>query len=281
MLSAIWTAGVLKSEGPRSEVLKSGALGSEALGSGAILFEARAYRGKGWRLVEAQHRVSTLKLVDTLAEQAVLEEVLEASKPPIPEACRGLDYLLGTPFRYRPYPQGSRFRRAGFTPGVWYGAERVETALAEMVFYRLLFYAEAPEVPFPDGAAEYTGFAVPLATAVALDLTVEPLVRDAALWRHPTEYGACQALAEAAREAGVEVLRAASVRDPAGRANLAVLSSAAFGARAPVERQTWRIKVGAWGAQALREHPAKAVEFGREAFAGDPRMADMRWERGR
>ena len=151
--------------------------------------------------------------------------------------------------------------------------------MAEMVFYRFLFYAEAPEVPFPDGAADYTGFAVPLRAVAALDLTAEPLVRDAALWRHPTDYGACQALAEAAREAGVEVLRAASVRDPAGGANLAVLRCEAFGARAPVERQVWRIKLGARGAVALREHPAKGVEFGREAFAGDPRLAGMRWER--
>ena len=254
MSSAIWTPGALRSE-------------------------ARGYRGRAWRLVEAQHRVSTLKLVDTLAEQAVLEEILEATKPAVPEACRGLDYLLATPFRYRPYPHGSRFRGAGFTPGVWYGAERVETALAEMVFYRFLFYAEAPEVRFPDGAADYTGFAVPLATVAALDLTAAPLVRDAAAWRHLTDYAACQAFAEAAREAGVEVLRAASVRDPTGGANLAVLRCEAFGARAPVDRQTWRIKVGAQGALAIREHPVKGVEFGREAFAADPRLAEMRWER--
>ena len=256
MSSAIWTPGALRSE-------------------------ARGYRGRAWRLVEAQHRVSTLKLVDSLAEQAVLEDILEASKPAMPEACRGLDYLLATPFRYRPYPHGSRFRRAGFTPGVWYGAERVETALAEVVFYRVLFYAEAPEVPFPDSAADYTGFAVPLATISALDLTAEPLLRDAALWRHPTDYGACQALAEAAREAGVEVLRAGSVRDPAGGANLAVLTCAAFGARAPVERQVWRIRLGARGAVAVRDHPAKGVEFGRDAFLADPRLADLRWDRGR
>jgi hypothetical protein len=46
-----------------------------------------------WRIVEAQHRVSTLKLVDSLAEQAALEEILEVTKPPLPEECRHLDYL--------------------------------------------------------------------------------------------------------------------------------------------------------------------------------------------
>jgi len=116
------------------------------------------YRGTGWRLVEAQHLVSTLKLVETVAEQALLEGILEETKPPMPPECTGLDYLLATPFRYRPYPPGSRIRRPGLTPGVWYWAERAETAVAEIVFYRYLFYAESPATPFPANAADYTGF---------------------------------------------------------------------------------------------------------------------------
>ena len=68
----------------------------------ALRSETRPYAGAAWRLVEAQHRVSTLKLVDSLAEQAALEEILEATKPPLPEECRALDYLLATPLRYRP-----------------------------------------------------------------------------------------------------------------------------------------------------------------------------------
>ncbi|MDP3264088.1 MAG: RES family NAD+ phosphorylase [Tabrizicola sp.] len=247
----------------------------------ALRSELRGWRGKAWRLVEAQHRVSTLKLVDSLAEQAILEDILETTKPPVPEPCRGLDYLLSTPFRYRPYPYGSRFRRAGFTPGVWYGAERAETAVAEMVFYRFLFFAEAPDVPFPDGAADYTGFAVPLATGAALDLTAPPLDRDAADWTHPTEYGPCQTLADTAREAGCLLLRAPSVRDPKRGATLVVLACAAFAAKAPTDRQTWRIRVGPSGAQAIREHPAKGIEFGRDAFAADPRLVGMRWDRPR
>ena len=51
-------------------------------------------------MVEAQHVVSTLKVVDTLAEQERLEQLLEESKPPVPPECRRLHYLLCTPFRY-------------------------------------------------------------------------------------------------------------------------------------------------------------------------------------
>jgi hypothetical protein len=246
----------------------------------ALRSEARPHAGPAWRLVEAQHRVATLKLVDSLAEQAVLEQVLEATKPPVPEECRHLDYLLFTPFRYRPYPRGSRFRRAGLTPGVWYGAERAETAVAEMVFYRFLFFAESPATPFPDDAAEYTAFSAELATPVALDLTRGALAADRERWTGPTDYAACQDLAETARAIGAGVIRYASVRDPRGH-NLAVLDCRVFAKPQPVERQTWRLRIGRHGGQALREHPPLGLEYAPHAFAPDPRLDGMAWDRPR
>src|SRR5487761_2639885 len=109
----------------------------------ALSSEARAYSGTAWRIGEAQHYVSTMKLVDTVAEQDVLEALLETTKPPFPPECAGLDFLLATPFRYNAvYPNGSRFRRAGRTPGVFYAAEAPETAIAEIAFSRLLLHCE-------------------------------------------------------------------------------------------------------------------------------------------
>lgn len=246
----------------------------------ALRSEARAYQGTAWRLVEAQHLVSTRKLVDSLEEQQQLEEILEAAKPAVPPACRHLDYLLSTPFRYRPYPHGSRFRRAGFTPGVWYGAESSETAAAEMAFYRLLFFVESPSTPFPDNAGEYTGIGVPLNTAAALDLTAGRLAQDQELWTHVTDYQACQALADMARDTNVHILRYQSVRDPQQRANLAVLDCAAFAARQPLpQRETWRIYISRSGLLAQREFPFLAQEFDRTAYAADPRVAAMTWVR--
>jgi hypothetical protein len=245
----------------------------------ALRSEARPYAASAWRLVEAQHMVSTMKLVDGTAEQSLLEDILEDTKPPVPEECRHLDYLLSTPFRYRPYPHGSRFRRAGLTPGVWYGAEHPETAAAEMVFYRFLFYAESPDTPFPDDAAEYTAFSASVLTPVAIDLTAGALAEDEPRWTHPTEYGPCEDLADAARDIGTEVIRYRSVRDADLRANLAVLSCRAFAEAHPVERQTWRIRIGRTGAQVLREHPRLALDFAQDTFAPDPRLEGMAWDR--
>lgn len=247
----------------------------------ALRSELRPYQGRGWRLVEAQHRVSTLKLVDSLAEQALLEDILEESKPALPEACRGLDYLLATPFRYRPYPHGSRFRRAGMTAGVWYGAERVETAVAEMVFYRFLFFAESPETPFPDDAAEYTAFAAKIGTERAIDLTDAAFAAGREAWEDLENYTACQSLAEAAREAGAELIRYRSLRDPKGGANLALLTCAGFASPKPSDRQSWRIRISAAGAMALRDHPRLGIDFPRESFNADPRLKEMNWERRR
>src|SRR5687768_18371504 len=100
-----------------------------------------------------------MALVDTLEEQALLEQVLDESKPSIPKECRHLHYLLFTPFRYgAPYPRGSRFRRAGFTPGVFYASQTVATAVAEMAVFRLLFFADSPATPWPNNAIEHTVF---------------------------------------------------------------------------------------------------------------------------
>ena len=169
--------------------------------------ELRPLRLEPWRVVEAQHRVSTLKLVDSLDEQALLEDILEESKPVLPPECAGLDYLLATPFRYgAAYPHGSRFRRAGRTLGVYYAALSVETALAEMAFYRLLFFADSPGTPLPANAADYTAFSAAVDAREAIDLARPPLDRDAALWTDPSDYAACQALADTARAAGIAAI---------------------------------------------------------------------------
>lgn len=245
----------------------------------ALSSERRSLSGACWRVVESQHRISTLKLVDTLEEQARLEELLEQSKPPLPTECAGLHYLLFTPFRYgAPYPHGSRFRRAGHTAGVFYASRTTATAITETAFHRLLFFADSPDTPWPDNAGEFTAFSVRYRTSAGLDLASPPLDRDRAAWTHPTEYSPCQDLADTARSAGIEVLRYPSARDSQGT-NVALLMCHAFGSKSPIGRQTWRIHLGPSGVRAICTHPDARLEFGRGAFAADPRVADLRWDR--
>jgi hypothetical protein len=238
----------------------------------ALVSDAAPWRGTAWRFVEAQHIVSTLKLVDSLAEQELLEQLLEETKPRVPPECENLDYLLKTPFRYGPYPAGSRFRRAGHTPGVFYCSLAPETAAAEIAFYRLLFFAESPQTPVPRNPAEFTAFSVTLATPLSIDLTKGRLAGREAEWTRHSDYAPCQALAVEAREAGIEIIAYRSVRDPQRGLNLAVLECAAFEQPAPLERQTWRISFAQAGVSAIREYPRKSIGFTMEDFSADPRL---------
>lgn len=242
----------------------------------ALACEAQRVAGRCWRVVEAQHVVSTLKVVDTLAEQERLEQLLERSKPAVPPECRHLHYLLSTPFRYgAPYPRGSRFRRAGMTPGVFYASQTVTTAVAEMTFARLLFFADSPATPWPVNPSEYTAFQARFHTKTGLDLTAAPFDRERTRWTDPTDYETCQALADAARVAGVQAIRYRSARDSAGGVNVALLTCAAFTCTAPLERQTWRLHVDSGGVRALCEFPERRLSFDTTAFAGDPRIATL------
>lgn len=238
----------------------------------ALQSEAQPLHGACWRLVEAQHRVSTMKLVDTLDEQALLEDELEATKPPLPPECAHLDYLLATPFRYGRYPGNSRFRREGYSPGVFYASERVETAVAETAFYRLLFFTESPGTPWSRNALEFTAFEARYATTHAIDLTASPFKEQAAKWMHLTDYSACLDLADKAKEADIELIRYASVRDPDDGINLALLAPACFALPRPTRYTTWRLHFSNYGVNAICDLPDLRLGFSQQTFAADPRM---------
>jgi hypothetical protein len=247
---------------------------------GARLSDAlpvKPYTGDVWRLVEAQHRISTLKLVDSLDEQALLEKLLDETKPSLPPECEGLDCHLAAPFRYAPYPQGSRFRRAGKTDGVFYASEKIETAVAELSFYRLLFYAESPDTPFPDAPTDFSAFCVPVRTPAMVDLSL-PAFIDPAL-RDLVDYAACQNLADKARRANAGAIRYISVRDPGRGFNLAILAPGAFASKQPKAWQTWRIKVAEHGISAICDFPRTRISYDCAAFAADLRLTDFRWQR--
>jgi len=214
-----------------------------------------------WRVVEAQQRASTMRLVDTLDEQRSLEDMLEVSKPTLPASATKLHYLLATPFRYpAPPPSGSRFRGIGDT-GVWYGADVVHTALAEVAYWRLRFLADSPATPdLPP--VPHTAFRASIA-GNAIVLLQTPFDRQRKQWEDPVSYDATQTLARTAREAGVALIRYRSVRDPQHRAAIAVLSPAAFRKSAPLAQQVWLIKVAR--AQVLAE-----TDLGGERLAFAP-----------
>jgi hypothetical protein len=162
---------------------------------------------------------------------------------------------------------------------VFYASVHPTTAVAEVAFYRLLFFAESPETPWPANAAEYTAFSVEYATGRAIDLTAAPFEAHAPAWQHCTDYAECQALADAARAARIDAIKYRSVRDPDRGMNIALLTCRIFTRSDPVARQSWKLKLGSAGVIAVREAPRSLIDYGRETFAADPRIAALRWER--
>jgi RES domain len=233
----------------------------------ALASEARAYQHLLWRVVEAQHTASTMRLTDSLEEQGTLEAILEASKPALPEAARALHYLLATPFRYRPHA-GSRFR-AAFEAGVWYGAEQLRTALAEKSYWCWRFLADSPATPELK-PVPHTAFRAAVRTRVAIDLTRAPFVAERARWIAPDSYARTQQLAAAARAARVELIRYESARDPQHGACAAVLEPAVFGRGKPRSQECWFIAAGRERVRCAQDQrDGVTFEFAVAALAGE------------
>lgn len=201
----------------------------------------RKYAGTVWRLVEAQHRISTNRLAAGIDDQALLESLVEEVKPVMPRAARGLHYLLATPFRYG-HAKASRFRRVHEKPGIFYGSEHAATAVAETAYWRLLFFSRSPGFVPPTTVVEHTAFTVPIAVERALDLTVAPFDERAEQWSNPADYAACQDFAARARAIDTQAIRYGSARDPGRHANIALFDPQAFTASVPTFEQTWQFR---------------------------------------
>ena len=197
--------------------------------------ELRELRLDVWRVVEAQHQVATRRLVDSDAEQLLLEQLIDSSKPPQPPA-RRLHYLLATPFRYPPLQHGTRFGTRA-EASLWYGSETLPAAFAEVAYYRLIFL-EGTAADLGAVETELTAFAAALRTQRGIDLTLAPFVSYKSRISAPASYAESQPLGAAMRAAGVEVFRYDSARAASG-INVGVFTPAAFARARPGRLQTW------------------------------------------
>ena len=206
----------------------------------ALASEFRRYRRTVWRVVEAQHRISTNRLTAKLADQKRLEELADAAKPDLPKSARGLHYLLASPFRYG-HTVASRFRRAGERPGIFYASEAENTAITETAYWRLRFFSRSPGFVPGNRTSEHLSFSVPVSLIRLIDTTRSPLDADAEQWLDPDDYSDCQVLAAAVREANGQGIRARSARDPDG-INLALFDPAGFAKSEPHHGRGWHLR---------------------------------------
>ena len=199
--------------------------------------EVRRLTGRFRRVVEAQFRNSTRKLVDSDDEQRALEELLDAkAKLPVPAGFEGLHYLLYTPFRHPPLRHGSRFgtRRER---GILYAARELPSAFAEVAYYRLVFL-EGTAAPLSPIQVDLTAFSFRLAAQRAIDLTVEPFRAFEERISSPVSYADSQQLGHDMREAAVQACLYVSARARGRGVNLAVFDNV-FRPQRPLDEERW------------------------------------------
>jgi RES domain len=227
-----------------------------------------ALNGDVVRLVESQEQVATNSLVRTLAEQALLEDLIETSKPRLPGTALGLHYLLATPFRYPPLPWGSRFGTR-FEASLFYAARTVDTVLAESAYYRFVFWSGMAVPPPAPLGTRHTLFSVAIDTQRGLHLQHAPFDAYAAALLDRRHYGPTQALGSAMRAAGIAAFEYRSARDPRQGLNVALFTPVALGSSKPDILDEWLCQTAARCVSYYSRHGGGVREFPRETFLVD------------
>ena len=224
-----------------------------------------SYHATVFRLVEAQHRISTSRLTDSLTDEERLELLIEQAKPPLPDKARGLHYLLATPFRYG-HRSASRFRKAGDRPGIFYASESAATCITEMAYWRMRFFASSPHALLPTTTTEYLMFTIGLAVDRGLDLTRPPFLKRRSKWIDKRSWDACQQFGALARGLDTQLIRYESARDEKGGINIALFDPECFTAPVPSSAGTWHFRFQAQRLVVLGASPSPdryQFEFGR------------------
>ncbi|MCF6298724.1 MAG: RES family NAD+ phosphorylase [Thiomicrorhabdus sp.] len=195
------------------------------------------------RMVESQEQVATLAFVDSLDEQFLLEQMLEISKPTYPFDCfHAYDYLLLTPFRYPPLKWGSRFGGT-HEPSLFYGAKTIPTVLAEMAYYRTLFWQSMCSKNFPPPKnriyTEHHSFSVGYKTPNGIQLQSSEFHAYKEDLTHPSHYQTTQQLGTDMRQAGVQAFEYTSARDTKQGLCIGLFTPNAFAQKKPKNKALW------------------------------------------
>ena len=197
------------------------------------------------RVVESQEQVATNYLVDSIEEQGIIENLLEQSKPLLPENNRQLHYLLASPFRYPPLPHGSRFSTR-YEPSLYYGAHQKTTAFAETAYYRFLFWLGMSEAPASGKfTTQHTVFGAKYNSTHGLKLQKHPFSDYTDTISNPASYVQSQQIGRHMRELGIQVFEFVSARDTDRGINAALFTPAALFSSQPSFQEQWLCETNA------------------------------------
>lgn len=176
-----------------------------------------------WRVVESQSVLTSRNLVDSIEEYEVLEDMLESSKP---KTDKRTHYLLFTPFRYPPLKHGSRFGRK-FEPSLWCGSLDLNTAFAEVAYYRLQFFQHTKAV-LGFIHVPLTSFQAMVHTTRGIDLSLEPFNKYKEQIASSSSYEHSQVVGTDMRSSGVQAFIYLSARSLESGKNIGLFSPDVF-----------------------------------------------------
>jgi len=193
----------------------------------------KAISAEAWRVVEAQHILSSRDLVDSREEHDLLESLIEESKPVI---AKEKNYLIFTPFRYPPLKYGSRFGRV-FEPSLWYGSLELATAFTEVAYYRLKFFDDSSAAL---GYVEIsmTAFTAAIGSNNGVDLTTPPFNQYTQEISNKNTYEHSQLLGTTMREEQIDAFLYFSARTNEMSKNIAAFTPSIF--QCVNNQQTWK-----------------------------------------
>lgn len=190
-----------------------------------------------WRVVEAQHILSSRDLVDSWDEHDVLEALIESTKPLVQQE---KNYLIFTPFRYPPLKYGSRFGRV-FEPSIWYGSLALETAFTEVAYYRLKFLNDTSgDLGYLD--ISMTAFTAFLKTSNGIDLSGHPFDKFLEKISNKNTYEDSQLLGTIMRSQSIDAFIYTSARANNNAKNVGVFTPNVFRMKQNqyiANQQTW------------------------------------------
>lgn len=201
--------------------------------------QIKLLRCTAWRIVESQYQTATRKLVDSREEHEILEEIIESSKPTLPESCKEYHYLLSTPLRYPPLQYGSRFGTR-YQPSLWYGSLNISTALAEKAYYRFLLLSET-DAEFEELPITYSAFQADIETKKGINLSCSPFNLYKQEISKKDSYTVSQSLGTKMRDEKVEAFLFSSARCLKEGINVGLFVIEGFKQKKPTEPfETWQ-----------------------------------------
>lgn len=213
----------------------------------AIASKAEGFANTVCRFVIKDARSSLSKITDTDDELVCVESAIRRQRDLFDQGFRDLHPLLQLPFLAKAYAGGSRFR-GEFDPGVFYGADTIQTAAAERGYHHHRFLKNSPNL-ITTGPTPFTFFTAKISVKV-VDIRVGPFSKDSAIFKDKNSYVGSQRFASIVRQSGVLGIKYTSVRSHHKGFCIAMLSPEGFASKQPTSwDENWLCIADAKGAR--------------------------------